>query len=223
MHPAKGACLTGDGGPIWFDLMLERMFVWLSVASVCGSVGCFHARRGDYQSTHPVSVTEPSEQADQLWEAVQETLRRSRFQLDRVDRQAGVITTMPVGSQHYFEFWRHDVDTSYDAWEATLNPMRRWVEVSLVRAGDGPWTQIAVVVHKERLSSPDRQYNNSGAAYQFFGSSLPSTMGSSRVTATEDRWHDCGRDPAMEDYLLRRILTRCPALVSSTPAPATGT
>ena len=216
--------------------MSQRILVWLLATSVCGSVGCVSPRRGDagrqsspndsrvvrLTSSRPVSVAEPSEQADQLWEAVQETLRRGRFQLDRIDRQAGVITTMPEASQHFFEFWRHDVDTPRDRWEATLNPMRRWVEVSLTRADDGPWTQLAVVVHKERLTSPDRQFNSSGAAYQYFGESLPSTTGQSRVTAKDDHWLDCGRDPAMEDYLLRKILDRCPETVRSTPEPSTG-
>lgn len=202
--------------------MLQRILVWLMVTSVCGSVGCASRRRGEYQSARPVSVSEPSEQADLLWEAVQETLRRGRFQIDRVDRVAGVITTMPETSQHFFEFWRHDVDTPRDAWEATLNPMRRWVEVSLTREGDGPWTQLAVVVHKERLTSHDRQFNSSGAAYQYFGESLPSTTGKSKVTAKEDHWLDCGRDPAMEDYLLREILERCPSEVASTAETAPG-
>ena len=74
------------------------------------------------------------------------------------------------------------------------------------------------MVHKERQSSPDRQFNNSGAAYKFFGESLPSTTGQSRVTAKEDHWLDCGRDPAMEDYLLRAILKRCSTEVDLTPA-----
>jgi hypothetical protein len=167
-------------------------------------------------------VAEPSEQADQLWGAVQETLRRGRFQIDRVDRASGVVTTLPEASQHFFEFWRHDVDTRRDAWEATLNPMRRWVEVSLTRTDDGLWTQLAVVVHKERLSSPDRQFNSSGAAYQYFGDSLPSTTGLSRISEKDDRWLDCGRDPAMEDYLLRAILKRCPAQVASTTETSPG-
>ena len=110
------------------------------VISICSSAGCFSSRRGECQSSRSVSVAEPSAQADQLWEAVQETLRRGLFQLDRMDRAAGVITTMPEPSQHFFEFWRHDVDTARDAWEATLNPMRRWVEVSLPRTDPGPWT-----------------------------------------------------------------------------------
>src|SRR3990172_8476471 len=115
-------------GRYGLDPMSQRILVRLFVASVCGGVGCVSQHRGEYQSYRPVSIAEPSEQADQLWEAVQETLRRGRFQIDRVDRVSGVVTTLPEASQHFFEFWRHDVDTPRDAWEATLNPMRRWVE-----------------------------------------------------------------------------------------------
>jgi hypothetical protein len=143
-----------------------------------------------------------------LWEAAQETLRRHRFHLDQVDRRAGVITTIPEGSQHFFEFWRHDVQTGPDFWEATLNPIRRRAEVRVSRADDGTWTQLAVVVHKQRLSSPDRQFNSTGAVYQFFGANLPATTGEPRVTVEDDRWLDLGRDPAMEEYLLRAIFER---------------
>jgi len=202
-------------GRYGLDPMSQRILVWLLITAVCGSGGCASPRRGEYQSTLHVSIAEPSDQADQLWEAVQETLRRGRFQIDRVDRAAGIVTTLPEASQHFFEFWRHDVDTQRDAWEATLNPMRRRVEVSLTREGDGPWTQLAVVVHKERLTSHDRQFNSSGAAYQYFGESLPSTTGKSQVGAKDDRWLDCGRDSAMEDYLLREILKRCPSKIAS--------
>lgn len=172
------------------------------------TAGCLGPRRDDYRSSQPLTITDPSPEADQVWEAVQETLRRHRFQLDRVDRRARSITTMPLTSQHIFEFWRHDVDTGPDLWESTLNPIRRWVEVTVARADDKTWMELAVVVHKERLSSPDRQFNNTGAAYQYFSDSLPSTEGIIRVTAEDDMWLDQGRDPAMEDYLLRAIFER---------------
>ena len=70
------------------------------------------------------------------------------------------------------------------------------------------WTQLEVAVHKQRFSSPDRQFNSTGAAYQYFGDSLPATTGEPRVTAADDRWLDLGRDPAMEDRLLQAILER---------------
>ena len=65
--------------------------------------------------------------------------------------------------------------------------------------------ELTVTVHKERFSSPDRQFNSSGAAYQLFGTALPSTAGAESVAGDGVRWEDMGRDPAMEAYLLRRI------------------
>lgn len=149
-----------------------------------------------------------NDRADELWEASLETLRRHHFRLDRVDRLAGVITTLPITSQHFFELWRHDVDTREDFWEATFNPIRRWVTVDLTSVQGADWTQLALQVQKERMTSPDRQFNSTGAAYQYFGDRLPSTTGLVKVTAEQDRWVSIGRDAAMEEYFLKKILTR---------------
>ncbi len=170
--------------------------------------GCSGPRRSDYRSSHAILMADRSEDADRLWIAIQDTLRDNPFRLDRVDRRAGVITTLPEPSQQFFEVWRHDVDTWSDLWESTLNPIRRWVEVTVAAGENDTWSRIDVVVHKERLSSPDRQFNSTGAAYQYFGDELPSTTGLERVTAEHDTWLDIGRDPAMEEYLLRAVLRR---------------
>lgn len=184
-------------------------FRWLIAGTLLVSVsGCLGPRRSDYTSSQAILVAGKSEEADRLWTAIKDTLRDNPFKLDRVDRRAGVITTLPEPSQHFFEVWRHDVDTWPDLWESTLNPIQRWVEVAVARGEDGTWSQVEVVVHKDRLSSPDRQFNSTGAAYQYFGDRLPSTTGLERVTAEHDTWLDIGRDPAMEEYLLRAILVR---------------
>ena len=183
-----------------------RLFALLPLIALLG--GCLGPRRSDYVSSRQVSLANRSEQADTFWEAIQETLRRHRFRLDRVDYRAGVITTMPVTSQNIFEPWRHDVDTREDLWESTLNPIRRWAECSVTRGADDTWQEVALVVHKERFSSPDRQFNSTGAAFQYFGDSLPSTTGLVRVTPEYDRWLDMGRDPAMEEHLLNAIFKR---------------
>ena len=175
---------------------------------VAMSSACLGPRRDDYVSSRRVILSQMPDQWDVLWDATQETLRRGRFRLDRVDRHAGVVTTMPETSQQFFEFWRHDVDTREDLWESTLNLIRRRVHVSLDRAGDGQTAQLGVAVYKERLSSPDRQFNSTGSAFRFFGERLPSTTGAAKVTVADDRWLELGRDPAMEDYLLRSILER---------------
>ncbi len=161
---------------------------------------------------------------DRLCTAAASTLRRHGFRLDRLDRRAGVITTSPQTSQHFFEFWRRDVDSAYDWFDATINPMRRRVELTIGGKVEGRRSKvqgptfdlrpsafdlvIRVTVHKERLSAPDRQFNDAGAAYQFFGFSLPSTTGQPVITPADERWVPQGRDGAMERYLLREILIR---------------
>lgn len=176
-------------------------------------VGCLRPYRvGEALDQPQTRATATNQDADCLWEAVQETLRRGGYRIDRVDREAGIVTTMPESSQHFFEVWRRDVNTRADFWEATFNPIRRWVEVQ-VSGSDGS-SEVLVTVHKERLSSLDRQFNSTGAAYQYFGENLPSTTGKEKVTADDDRWVDRGRDPAMEQYFLAAILKRAGVIPS---------
>jgi len=169
---------------------------------------CRAPRRSNYVTTRAIHAVDASQDADAMWTTIQDTLREDFMPLDRVDRAAGVMTTIPVMSQHWFEFWRHDVATRRDALESTLNPIRRWVEVHVGFDDARNWTRLTVVVHKQRLSSPDRQFNSSGAAYQYFGNSLPSTTGKPTVSAKDDRWIDIGTDPAMEEFLLNKMLDR---------------
>jgi len=192
--------------------MLIPIVASLSLAAVAG---CLGPRRSDYVTSQPVTIENDSTRADALWEGIQDALHDRGLKLDRVDRRGGVITSLPVTSQQFFEWWRHDVDTREDFWEATLNPIRRWVEVNV--SGDGDrWNDVAVVVHKQRYSAPDRQFNSTGALYQYFGTSLPTTTGESKLDSERDRWVEIGRDPAMEAFLLARILDAAGASGGST-------
>lgn len=184
---------------------LRKVPIIVLLATVCG---CNQPKSDPFHADHPQTKSAISgHDADAVWDGVQDSLRRLGYRLDRVDREAGIVTTKPETSQHYFEFWRRDVATRADFLEATLNTVQRWVEVSVSPASDGS-SEVAVVVHKERLSSPDRQFNNTGSAYKYFGEELPSTTGKEKVTAADDRWIDRGRDLAMEQYLLASILER---------------
>ncbi len=170
--------------------------------------GCVHPPAATGPTIRTITTTEPGS-IDGPWEAAREVLRRQRFELDRLDRRAGVIVTRPLTSQSAFEFWRHDVDTSYDLLESTLNPIRRRVTVRVAAGhGDGQ-ADIDVVVIKERLARRERQFTHTTEAYHFFGDSLPGTAGQLRLGPESEYWIELGRDPAMENYLADRIVARC--------------
>ncbi len=141
-----------------------------------------------------------------LWTAATDVLRQHGFKLDLTDAVTGHITTQPVGSQHFFEFWRDDVATPFDAWEATLANVRRSATVDINRAAHTEGCRIVVSVHKQRFSTPERQVTNSAAANHFLGTALPAFTSGRRIAQTDSHWIDLGRDPAMEDRIRNQIL-----------------
>lgn len=199
------------------------MILAFAASLPCGA-GCL-SRKSSVPplSSTTLTWTDESPEAERLWSAIQDTLRSHHYELDRVDRRFGVITTLPAGSQQLFEFWRHDVATGRDLLESSLSPTRRRVEVTMNAGEEGGGLRVEVSVLKQRLSSLDRQFNNSGAAYQVFGEKLPATTGQPRISHKDEQWLDLGRDSAMEDYLLRGILSRAglsDASNSTVPAPS---
>ncbi len=175
------------------------------VVCVVSAAGCLGPKRDMYVTSRPIEVPRGTEQADRLWAAAGDALRNHHFTLDRTDWRLGLITTLPETSRSLFEFWRKDVQTNEDLWESTVNPMRRWAEIRFAPDEDGTWKELTVVVHKQRFSSLDRQFNSTGSVYQYFGSDLPTTAGLAKATDEYDQWIDRGEDPALAECLLTQI------------------
>lgn len=157
-------------------------------------------------TTAPVASARCEAAFGTVWKDAEDVLRAHGFRLDRTDRRKGLITTHPVGSQHFFEFWRTDVATRRDFWEATLRALRRRVSVAIEPDSTGASCQVEVIVRKERFSTPERQVNNSAAAFHVFRESFPSAQTGEPITPADSYWIDAGRDPAMEKKLLSQIV-----------------
>lgn len=179
-----------------------RCFVTVVAMGLAG--GCTPVQRDGDPMVQDFSVADQS-QLNELLETCENVLRDQGFRIDRLDRRAGVVTTHPETSKHFFEVWRKDVATRYDLWEATFNTIRRTVEIQtepdLIRGE----ARMTLTVKRERFSSPDRQFNNSNAAFQFYGDTLPSATTGERVTRADSEWIEDGRDLALEELLINKI------------------
>lgn len=144
------------------------------------------------------------DQFSKTWNAAIDVLRKHRFRIDQTDRRSGSITTHPVGSQHFFEFWRDDVVTPGDYWEATVCSIRRRVAVKIGR--DEGSVPVSVIVRKERLSAPERQLTNSSDAALFLSQDLPGTEPSGSSGSQGPLWQQFGRDSALENRLRELVL-----------------
>lgn len=181
--------------------------IQLQIVLLIACAGCHRPVKPVEPLTQTVSVANASG-VDRLWEGAQEELRRHRFKLDRVDRRSGIITTFPVTSESFFEFWRHDVDSSYDRMESTLRTVRRTVTIRIDQDAEDSAAVLTVTVARDLFSTPERQFNSSAASLRVFSSALPGVAGEPRLSRADDYWIADGRDGAMERRLLERIIER---------------
>lgn len=93
----------------------------------------------------PAELTAAQRNFQAVWEGARETLKKYDFQLDRQDRRAGVITTLPITGKHWFEFWRKDAASSFSKAEGSLQTIYRAARVRILPAAKGQRTYHPVV------------------------------------------------------------------------------
>ena len=126
-----------------------------SVLSALSLTGClrYTVPVGPYQELTPA---ERNFQA--VWNASLEVLRRYNFTVDRQDRRAGEISTLPMTGRHWFEFWRHDAATPADVAEGTAQTVYRAAKVVIRPTAPGAATfKFTVEVRTARSDQPQPQ------------------------------------------------------------------
>jgi hypothetical protein len=151
-----------------------------------------------------------------VWDAAEEVLREYRFRIDRTDKRAGVMTTFPLLTRHWFEAWRKDAVTSDDKLESTLHSIYRQASVKVrqrapAKDKDLPQGKYVaeVAVRTSRSNRPTLQVTSTADAYDLFF--RPGVLG--RAYAMEEPGEtepgalksDLGRDTLLEKILQERI------------------
>jgi len=120
--------------------MRTHAIVWV-LAAGCLASGCAY--------TTPigpaVKMTPAQRNFQAVWDASRDVLRKYNFTLDRQDRRAGVITTLPMIGRQWFEFWRRDAAGSFSKTEGSIQTIYRAVRVRIMPAKAGERTFHPVV------------------------------------------------------------------------------
>jgi hypothetical protein len=98
-------------------------------AGLCWSAGC--TVRHVEPTTQPQQLTDAQQDFEAVWQASRSVLGRYRFQLDRQDRRAGVITTLPMTGAYVLEPWRRDAVRPVDLGESTVQTIYRTARVTI--------------------------------------------------------------------------------------------
>lgn len=169
-------------------------------------------------ATAPLAETHRSEAIDfpgnhyrVYYDAGIQTLREAGFAIDRQDYRFGRITAKPQGSPTVFEPWKPDNVDASDAWLSTLGDLRRRVSVTLEPADrdapaqdDRPY-RLKVEVVMERLQVPRRRLSGQTRG-SVFADLEESPAEYRRRGIPPQYWQSVGRDPALEQDLLKKIV-----------------
>ena len=186
------------------------MTFWLAASACVAHLGCVRHTR----SLAPPQKLTPAERNFQtMWRASLKVLRRLYFQIDHQDRRSGVITTHPMVSKHFFEFWRRDSVTDFHLKESTLQTITRKAKVVIRPVTEDsivymPTVEVTVV----RSDKQTPQVTDTSEAYRMAWSPYHPAFRLGGPGVTAGGHVDLGRDKTLETLIKAKITVAAPQL-----------
>ena len=103
------------------------------------------------------AVAEARGSFDALWAACEQTAHEYFFRIDRRDQRSGLMTTEPMITKQWWEWWRKDAGTFYDTKEATIANIRRTIFFQFKKDGENIYS-VAPKILVEKESRVDPKY-----------------------------------------------------------------
>lgn len=128
----------------------------------------------------------------------------------------GRLDTHPEVGATLLEPWRHDSANLQERVESTLQTIRRHATVRVIPAGNGYWVEVVVYKELEDVLHPEQA--TAGAATLPYDPPLTKVTNPIVELPVDDGWIALGRDPVLEQRILRHIIQR---FGSSPPAACT--
>jgi len=188
-----------------YNYLRYKMF-W---ASTCLALltGCATAQK---PTPKDESVNIPDISVAEAVEAAEAALNGMHFVVEKADPVQGIIRTKPLTGAQFFELWRSDNVGLAQTVEASVQTLRRSVELHLEPVGDQ--VRIDCHVRVQRLSLPANEIASVSQAYRLYSASTPAVQRLELEPEQEKRlaWIDLGEDSALAERILKRIIQRIP-------------
>lgn len=159
-----------------------------------------------YWYRQPAVVAVRDANYERLWSAAQSVARDYFFTLDREDYREGVLTTLPLTSMQWFEFWRRDVVTVNDLARSSLQTLRRTIHFKVEKDPDGGY-RLSPKVLIEQYATVGQRLTYVG--YYTRASDVGRQVGSVEMDEGQANppqyWFAIGRDHALEKRLAESI------------------
>lgn len=166
-----------------------------------------------YWLSQPAAAQVRADDFDAMWEACKSIARSYLFAIDREDFRAGLITTEPMISRQWWEFWRSDTGTLSDLMQNSTATVRRTLRFEVTRDQQAGFT-ITPKVLVERLAVLERRITSVAQYRQAFaGPAAPSRFAVARdeeptLDLPARYWYPVGRDVKMERQVAARLRGR---------------
>ena len=167
-----------------------------------------------YWLSQPAAAQVPANDFEAMWEACKAVARSYLFAIDREDFRAGLITTEPMVSKQWWEFWRPDTGTISDVMENSTATNRRTLRFEVARDEQAGGFVITPKVLVERLAVLERRITSVAQYRQAFtGPAAPARFAVAReddpiVDLPARYWYPVGRDTRMEEQIAARLRGR---------------
>ncbi|MCJ7693733.1 MAG: hypothetical protein MUO22_10030 [Sedimentisphaerales bacterium] len=141
--------------------------------------------------------------------AAEMVLGKMGFAISKSDFESGYITTRPLRTGQFFEFWRSDAVGEFNSAESNLHCIRRTVVIDVTKEAEQLYVDCDVSV--ERLSLSEAPLGSRSEAYDKFPQSSRlerSGLESIERDLRESRgaeWIDLGGDPELAEVILTQI------------------
>jgi hypothetical protein len=208
--------------------MIRRICLLVWLGSIIGCAGSSHVvepppstqpatavdpatTQPSYWLARPAPVTIQCPDFETLWNTCTDAARDFLFVIDRTDYRAGVMTTKPLTSSQWIEFWRPEVRTIDDSAQSSLAAIRRTIHFEFTKLADGSY-EVAPKVLVEREAIAEQRIT-SVTGYRGVFTRPRNSRDIPRGTKEFDvgvqlpsrYWYVVGRDEAMEKALADSI------------------